>query len=190
MQIRCNEKCFLYRKSILNMGKKGYFASEVCPDACPYCNALDTVETLTKEEISFYGYFKGMPYYAKWHCKKCKQPVLKSYSGGIFMGKKLDPNDNRVKYRFLLTLKDRKVTFLDNFSVLHSVISEVKKARFYDHMDIFYLSTKISVYQGQWYFYLSYPSSGVLVHFTGKLLSGEMIMKKALELLDFNLSVW
>lgn len=171
------------------MGKNGYFASETRPDVCPYCNAFDSVITLTQEELCQQSYFKGLPYYVAWRCEKCKQPLLKSYSGGVFMGKKIDPNNNRVKYRFLLTLKERNVSFLDNYSVLYSVISEVQKARFYDHMDIFYLSTKTSPYQGQWYFYLSYPSSGVLVHFTGKLLSGEMIMKKALELLDLNISV-
>ncbi|MFO8002383.1 MAG: hypothetical protein R6U46_14170 [Marinilabilia sp.] len=156
------------------------FASASQPEICPYCGAGSTVFNLSDDSL-YKAPFRGLPYEPIWRCSRCGGNILKSYSGGVFWGKKVEGEE--VVYRFLLTLRGREVSFLDHHYLYRREIGEEQRKLFYDIIEILPLSGNAPVENNGWSLHLSFPSENKLIHYNGNPEKGVEVMQEALMVL-------
>ncbi|RCW36804.1 hypothetical protein [Marinilabilia salmonicolor] len=127
--------------------------------------------------------FRAMPYDPEWRCARCGGKVLESYSGSIIWGKLIVKE--KVAYRFLLEISDKKVTFLDQHHIYKKEINDKQRQAFYNIIENLSLWNLSLTNQQTWQFHLTYPSKNELISFTGGINNGKDILKKAIEELGF-----
>lgn len=159
---------------------KNLYASSDQPVYCPYCHAEFSVFKLGVDSPEKFPY-KGLPYRPEWFCLNCGGKILKSYSGGVFWGKKI--NDGKVAYRFMLSIQGQDVYFLDHHYLSQRVVGAKQIMLFYDIIEMMPIDQCASGPGDGWWFHLSYPDETRLVTFSGRSASGKRIMEEAIEAL-------